>query len=147
MTYEGRTNNLYWNLLQVSMRAKKSLTELCEPEGLNLMQMYTLCTLDTEKGLPMSSISAILACDASTVTGITDYLHGKGLIQRSECSYDRRIKVLTLTEKGTALKEKMLKGIQSFESASLEPLDDTQKDQLQHLAYLILEHSQSKAKD
>jgi len=42
-------------------------------------------------------------CDASNVTGIVDKLEARGLARREQAE-DRRVKVLTLTKEGEALR-------------------------------------------
>jgi DNA-binding MarR family transcriptional regulator len=53
--------------------------------------------------LPMGSVAEVLACDASTLTGIADRLEERGLIERRLDPSDRRVKLLALTDTGRDL--------------------------------------------
>ena len=53
--------------------------------------------------LPMGSVAEVLACDASTLTGIADRLEERGLIRRQIDPADRRVKLLALTDTGREL--------------------------------------------
>lgn len=120
------------------MRAKKSLMKLAEDNQLNIMQLYVLCSMESDTPVPTNFVSSLLACDASTVTGIVDYLSEKNLVVRAESAHDRRVKTLTLTDKGSAMKQSILKNVQTFESNALDGLSDAQKEQLQELLSAIL---------
>ncbi|HEY8999629.1 MAG TPA: MarR family transcriptional regulator [Candidatus Saccharimonadales bacterium] len=139
MVKRSSGESLYWNLLQVSMRAKKSLAKLAESNHLNIMQLYVLCSMEHGKVVPTHFVSSLLTCDASTVTGIVDCLAEKGLVARAESPQDRRVKFLSLTDEGEAMKRAILKNMQTFESAALDGLGVVQKGQLQTLLAVILE--------
>src|SRR5437762_5514206 len=82
-------------------RVGASLNEL----GLTFSQAHALRLLDPEKPLPMSSLAERLFCDASNVTGIADRLEARGLVERRSAEGDRRVKALTLTPAGVALRD------------------------------------------
>ena len=74
--------------------------------GLTFMQAHALRLLDDPQ--PMHRLAQLLVCDASNVTGITDRLETRGLVERRSDRNDRRVKVLALTEKGRKLRERAL---------------------------------------
>lgn len=131
-------NNLYWSLLQVSLRAKHSLVAIGDRHDLTLMQLYSLASMEMDKPVPMNFFSSILSCDASNVTGIIDRLSAQDLITRKEYPQDRRIKAVSLTEKGNELRNTVIKEIQSHESDALKNLSQEQKQQLQTIASLVI---------
>lgn len=133
-------DNLYWTLLQVSLRAKHSLINIGDRHDLTLMQLYSLASMEMDKPVPMNFFSSILSCDASNVTGIIDRLSAQDLIVRKEYPQDRRIKAVTLTEKGNALKKKLIDEIQVHESDALRNLSKEQKVQLQIIAALVIQN-------
>ena len=130
MTDQILKDNLYWNLLQVSMRAKHSLIRLAEKHDLSIMQLYTLCSMEAGQPMPMNSISCFLSCDASNVTGIVDRLLARALIVRQESAVDRRVKMITLTKSGNDLKQKILAELQVHQSSTLDGLTTKQKSEL-----------------
>ena len=130
--------NLNWELLQIAMRAKRSLTVIAESYDLTISQWYSLCSMEENKPVPMNFFAGLLTCDASTVTSIVDSLSDAKLIAREENTHDRRYKMIALTKKGALLRERILQDLQSYESSTLEPLTAAQKEQLQSLAEIIL---------
>jgi DNA-binding MarR family transcriptional regulator len=57
---------------------------------------------------PMRDIAATVGCDASNVTGITDRLEARGLIERRDAPGDRRVKLIALTPEGADLRGRVL---------------------------------------
>lgn len=138
MSKDALQDNLYWNLLQVSLRAKKNTMKMAEEHGLNIMQLFVLCSMERDRTIPTHFISSLLVCDASTTTGIIDFLAERGLTDRAESPQDRRVKMLKLTDKGDALKQELLTAIRDFQSDALDGLDDGQKAQLQDLLSIVI---------
>jgi DNA-binding MarR family transcriptional regulator len=54
---------------------------------------------------PMRSVSDLLCCDPSNITGVVDRLEERGLIQRTEDANDRRVKILQATAAGRKLRD------------------------------------------
>ncbi|MGF7229370.1 MAG: MarR family winged helix-turn-helix transcriptional regulator [Candidatus Saccharibacteria bacterium] len=138
MSAEELQDNLYWNLLQVSMRAKHSLIRLAEKRGLTVMQLFALCSMEASQPVPMNFFSSLFSCDASNVTGIIDRLFTGGYIVRAENPQDRRVKVISLTPEGEVLKNELLAEIRVHDSTTLSTLSNEQKKQLQTIAMLVL---------
>lgn len=130
MSSQTLQNNLYWQLLRVAIGAKHGLMNIAEKHNISVMQMYTLCLLEADKSIPMNTLSCMLNCDASNVTGIVDRLFQHKYIKREENPHDRRAKMITLTQKGIKLCEKLAEEITSFQPTSLQNLTDIQKQQL-----------------
>jgi DNA-binding MarR family transcriptional regulator len=74
---------------------------------LSPMQAYALRLLEPGTPLAMSDLADALHCDASNVTGIVDRLEARGLIARRGADHDRRVKMLVVTERGAALRERL----------------------------------------
>lgn len=90
---------------------KRAFQTLAKEHALSPQQTATLWHLATDPGLAMSALAELLMCDASNVTGIVDKLEQRGLIRRGQ-GEDRRVKVLTLTPTGEALREEMRQRMQ-----------------------------------
>ena len=60
----------------------------------------------TEK--PMSALAGAVGCDASNITGITDRMEARGLIERRDDPSDRRVKLIALTGEGMQVRERIL---------------------------------------
>ena len=95
-----------WELLWRVMQAHKGrMMALAGELGLAPMQLHALRLIEPGAELPMSSLAGKLFCDASNVTGIVDRLEARGLIERRPASYDRRVKLLALTDEGRRVRE------------------------------------------
>ena len=75
--------------------------------GLTPTDGRTLGSLDTVKGRTMRALAAEWGCDASTATWAVDRLEAKGLVERRSDPRDRRLKLVALTERGTALRDEL----------------------------------------
>lgn len=133
MTEANLQQNLYWLLISVSMRTKHELIRMADVHGLTPMQLFTLCSLTPEKGALMGSLSQLLLCDASNVTGIVDRLLGAGYVTRTECETDRRSKYIALTEEGAKLRAEVIQHFMDIEPVTLANLTAAQKKTLTEL--------------
>ena len=139
MTGVNVKENLYWQLFRVAITEKHNLMDIAETYGLTVMQLYTLCLLESDSSLPMNSLSSMIHCDASNVTGIVDRLLHQDYIKREENPKDRREKMITLTSKGAELCERISQTFQSYNPESLKVLSVTEQQQLQKLLDKILQ--------
>ena len=76
--------------------------------GLGFAQAHALRMLDPDEPIAMSTLAERLFCDASNVTGLVDRLEARGLVERRSAENDRRVKALTLTPAGVALRDQVL---------------------------------------
>jgi DNA-binding MarR family transcriptional regulator len=67
--------------------------------GLTLPQ-FTILSLATREGTPLTMISARMLCDNSNLTGIVDRLEADGLVERLVDNQDRRVRLIRLTAAG-----------------------------------------------
>lgn len=130
MSTPSLQNNVYWQLLRAAINAKHNLMSIAEKHNLTVMQMYTLCLLETDTAIPMNSLTVMLRCDASNVTGIVDRLFKHKFIKREEDPSDRRAKLIGLTPKGAKLCEKLKETLTTYQPTNLKELSDTEKKQL-----------------
>lgn len=93
-------------MFQLMLAYKRDFHAAAKERNLSPQQAITLFNLQPGQGLAMNAIAELLMCDASNVTGIVDKLEARGLARR-ESAEDRRVKVLTLTDAGGALREEM----------------------------------------
>jgi DNA-binding MarR family transcriptional regulator len=76
--------------------------------GLGFAQAHALRMLDPDEPIAMSALAERLFCDASNVTGLVDRLEARGLVERGSAANDRRVKALTLTPAGVALRDQVM---------------------------------------
>ena len=129
---------LSWQLLRVAMNAKHELLHIAESYDLTVMQLYTLCLLEADTSIPMNSLSGMLHCDASNVTGIAERLFSHQYIERKENPKDRREKMIALTKKGAKLCEKISEEVALLQPMSLHTLSSAEKKQLQILLTKVI---------
>jgi DNA-binding MarR family transcriptional regulator len=109
----------YWLLLQLMFEAKHQLAALAEVHGLTMMQANVLAMLEPGSPRPMNTLSEMLNCDASNVTGLVDRLVKHGAIARQDDPDDRRVKMIILTKAGVALRLKLVDEMSGAEDARL----------------------------
>lgn len=136
------SQNTYWLLIQVAMRAKQTLMHLAEKHDLSAMQLFTMATMKPRQPIPMNTISCILGCDASNVTGIVDRLLAHNLIKREENPKDRRVKMITLTPAGEQLRTVMFEELNDYQLPGFSSLTDAQQSELGAMLAIIMDDTQ-----
>jgi DNA-binding MarR family transcriptional regulator len=106
---------------------KRSLHAVADRHNLTVQQIGALYQLYTEGEIPMKTLAGRLHCDASNITGITDRLVSRNLIERQESPHDRRTKLLTLTPSGAAIIDEAKRTLPS--ALKLQSLDEPQRQQ------------------
>ena len=89
-----------------------------------------------KESLGVKELGEALYLDSGTLTPLLKKLEAKGLVKRQRCEEDERCLLVSLTEKGTGLKDKALAipgAISSYIRISKE-----EKSQLYDLLYKIL---------
>jgi DNA-binding MarR family transcriptional regulator len=97
-----RTHALVQAFLGVSERMRRHYTSRVEEFELTGAQAQLMREL-APGPRPMGELAGRLGCDASNVTGLTDRLEDRGLVERRPSPGDRRVKVLALTDEGERL--------------------------------------------
>jgi DNA-binding MarR family transcriptional regulator len=102
----GATDREIVDLLIAFMESFKGhFVAALEKLDLPLSQGHLLMRLD--EPMPMSSIAKRMGFDASHITALIDRLEERGLIERRADPHDRRVKRITVTERGAALREQI----------------------------------------
>lgn len=91
-------------LAQVAKKLHEIQRQTVQEANLTPPQYQTLRLLWERDGQPFKDLAASLGCTRPTMTGIVDTLEKKGLVRRQPNPGDRRSLLVTLTEKGNALK-------------------------------------------
>jgi DNA-binding MarR family transcriptional regulator len=90
-------------------------------------QVMALRSLEPDTPAPMRWLAERLMCDNSNVTGIVDRLEGRGLVERTPASHDRRVKHLVLTPEGERIRHAICARIDTPPPAfSALPAEDQQ---------------------
>jgi DNA-binding MarR family transcriptional regulator len=93
----------------------RTLEGMLIAEGITVPQSFTLKALKEQGGLcRMSDLAATRFHTPAAMTGIVDRLIHLGLVERSADSTDRRVILLSLTERGTVILASVEKKVQSM---------------------------------
>jgi DNA-binding MarR family transcriptional regulator len=95
---------LMFELMHVS---KQRFMAIASEFELSPPQVMALRHLDPAEPKPMSELASALHCDNSNVTGIVDRLEDRGLVERRAAEHDRRVKMLTITERGAEVRARL----------------------------------------
>jgi MarR family transcriptional regulator, organic hydroperoxide resistance regulator len=120
-----------WELLtELFMLQRPRMMALCREFDLFPPQLMVLKALDRPR--PMREVAETMACDSSNLTGITDRLEERGLVQRTADEKDRRVKLLVLSEAGERLRREVV-GRLNRPLAAVDALSDRDLEALQRL--------------
>ena len=103
--------NAYGALLTTYHRLKKDLHNHLNESGVTWPQFHALYHIG-EQGIPSHELARELNCNASNMTGLIDRMMENDWVYREHSVEDRRIWLIKLTEKGTALKGSLLPAYQ-----------------------------------
>jgi len=98
-----------WELLfDLLMRQRTRLPQVAAEFELSEPQCHVLRLMEPGAGVPMRRVVERLGCDASNVTGIVDRLEARGLVERTACPHDRRIRMVRLTPRGAEIRARIV---------------------------------------
>jgi DNA-binding MarR family transcriptional regulator len=100
-------SRLFWEL-------RPRMLRVASESGLTPPQLFALRALDPEHPVPMRALAQALHCDSSNVTGLVDGLAAQGLVERRESEHDRRVRMLVVTERGAAVRDRLHEAIQEI---------------------------------
>lgn len=131
--FEGDNSHVDWKVYNcflnvvltysaIDARVSKFLTEWdLFPSAFNLL---TILSRTGGEGMHLSKISELLAVSRANVTGLVDVLARKGLVNRVSSAADRRVRLATLTEKGSELIQEILPRYYQFNKGLCNELSD-----------------------
>ncbi len=109
MFTEVQFNQVLQNWAEVFMRrSMREFVQFSKASGLSMGQLSTLFRLYHRGGCGVSDIGEDLGVTNAAASQMIDRLVQQNLIQRAEDPNDRRVKSLTLTQKGRALVEESI---------------------------------------
>lgn len=97
-------SRLFWQL-------RPRMLRVAAESGLTPPQLFALRSLDPEQPVPMRALAEALRCDSSNVTGLVDGLAAQGLVERRTAEHDRRMRMLVVTERGAAVRERLFEAM------------------------------------
>ena len=108
----------------------------------------TLLRLSATDGVSMGEMARGIGCDPSYITALVDDLDARGLARREAAPYDRRVKIIVLTETGRALADE-ISGIFAVPPASFSALSKAELRELRDLLDKVIaaDHRQGPGSD
>lgn len=98
-------NQLCFPLYACSREIVRQYTPYLEPLGLTYTQYITLMALWEHGTLSVKDMGKLLHLDSGTLTPVLKKLEEKGFVNRRRSREDERSLIVSLTEKGEALRE------------------------------------------
>ena len=94
-----------------------------KPLGLTYTQYIVFMVLWDKESVNVGQLGSILHLDAGTLTPLLKTLEKEGYVTRERSKEDERVTIVTITQKGNALKEKCkdIPGKLASEGSSLTP--------------------------
>lgn len=122
-------------LFRVVDRAQRDFADVAQSEALTPPLARMMLML--EQPQPMRVLAEHLRCDASNVTGLTDRLAERGLVERVPDAADRRIKLISLTREGRQVRSRLSRKVAEGSTVT-RCLSDAQRRQLRPLLATML---------
>ena len=91
-------------ILAVAQRLQDNFAARASRLGLTALQAKLLIALPPGESVPMRVLAERLRCDPSNLTGLVDKLESRDVVRRRPDPVDRRVKALTLTDRGADLR-------------------------------------------
>ena len=113
-------------------------TAVMDDAGLTPIQWAALVTTSQRPGLDQSTLSREIYIDTSTIAGVLDRLEARGLIQRRLSAQDRRLRLLYLTDEGTALLKQASVAVVGMQKWLVEPLTVDERAMFTQLMLKVL---------
>lgn len=107
--------------------------EECGEHDLTPVQYGALVAIRTHPGIDATRLSAVIAYDRSTLGSVVERLEAKDWIRREASPDDKRIKLLFLTTRGSALLRQVMPGVERAQTRMLAPLKPADRDKLMAL--------------
>ena len=98
-------NQLCFPLYACARKIVGSYTPYLKPLGLTYTQYIVFLVLWEKESVNVGELGGILHLDAGTLTPLLKKLETEGYVTRERSRADERITVVSITEKGNALKE------------------------------------------
>jgi MarR family transcriptional regulator, lower aerobic nicotinate degradation pathway regulator len=92
------------------------------------VQYSLLTALDALGEIDQNSLAIEIGLERSSVAEVMPRLEGRGLIERRQADYDRRVKLVKLTRQGKRLVVKMAPAVQRAHDRTIEHLPPAERD-------------------
>ena len=98
-------NQLCFPLYSASNAVVRAYRPLLNKLDLTYLQYIVLMVLWQETSMNVTELGHRLRLDSGTLTPLLKRLESKGLVDRTRCSQDERVRIITITKQGEKLKK------------------------------------------
>ena len=109
LRYRSSAQELWALLIEAFAGWEERINEAAAAAGLSPVSAWVLVQLDPEHAISQKELAARLRCNPSTVVDPTDRLEENGLVIRRPQPTDRRINILTVTQKGRQVRQTLVR--------------------------------------
>ena len=99
-------NQICFPLYSAANAVVRAYRPLLKELGITYLQYMVLMLLWQESKLNVKELGERLRLDSGTLTPLLKRLEGKGLVTRSRSQVDERVRIISITQQGLALKDK-----------------------------------------
>ncbi|MCR5431145.1 MAG: MarR family transcriptional regulator [Lachnospiraceae bacterium] len=131
-------NQLCFPLYACGRKIVSAYTPYLKPLGLTYTQYIVFMVLWEKESISVGRLGSILRLDAGTLTPLLKNLEKEGYVTRQRSKEDERITLISITEKGNALKEKCKDIPLELAKNSVE-LSEKDARELYRLLYLFMD--------
>lgn len=135
----GLAEDAFERLRRVTFEGEhvERMAELSTRMKLSPGVIKTLMRLSQTDGVSMGEMARGIGCDPSYITALVDDLDTRGLARREPAPYDRRVKIIVLTDAGRKLASEIT-AVLSVPPAALSGLSAAELRQLRDLLDKVL---------
>lgn len=120
-------------LRRAHQRATSIFQETLDDPNLTPTQFAALMRLADDGPLSQNRLGRLAAMDPATVQGVARRLEERGLVTRVADETDRRRTVLSVTEEGRALADRLVDSARAVSERTLSPLTPEERETLLRL--------------
>ena len=132
-------NQLCFPLYAAARQVVSLYTPFLKPLGLTYTQYIVFLSLWEKDGVTVGDLGSKLYLDNGTLTPLLKKLQTQGYVDRNRAQDDERVVLITLTDKGRALREQVKEIPFKVASRFSYPVEDSIK--LRELLYQLIENT------
>lgn len=133
MTGATDTSSINWQLSDVSRLMRKLADRRLGGVGLTRAQWQALGNLRRCGAMTQATLADMMEVETATVARLIDRLEAAGWIERRAEAQDRRVKLVTMTEKATSIMDEVSVIGQKLRDDMLIDLSDDERETLVEL--------------
>jgi DNA-binding MarR family transcriptional regulator len=137
MAVKTDTSVISWLLADASRLIRKLADRRLSAIGLTRAQWQALGNLRRLGPLTQAALAEIMEIETATVARLTDRLEAAGWIERRPDAADRRVKLVSMTEKAAAVMDEVGVIGQKLRDDMLTDLSESERDELVRLLNTI----------